>query len=165
MKSTTITGAVHVASLKCLQMQDGAPTTALPGIVNSAFASELYFKALVLIESGQSAKGHDLHKLFKLLRPDTRREIESRFDAEAGKTGPRDAKRALEITGYDLKWRFEDVIVSSAQAFVDWRYLYEEGANMSFGLIQLPTVLMDIIIERRPDLKSAGYTLEAVAKI
>src|ERR1700748_1063655 len=54
---------------------------ARPALVLSAFASELYLKCLICIETDRLAHGHDLQVLFKQLSGRSRQGIEKRWNA------------------------------------------------------------------------------------
>lgn len=83
---------------------------AVPGIVCAAFAIELGFKAL-LLQKGAEARGHKLDKLFG--------KLESAEQAELIKV--------VGITDSD----FSKELKAAANAFVDWRYVYEATGSVS----------------------------------
>jgi hypothetical protein len=57
------------------------PFVAHPAMVLSAFASELYLKCLLCVETGVVPDQHNLKTLFKRLQPTTRRALEDLWDA------------------------------------------------------------------------------------
>ncbi len=152
----------HLIATQNLRMgTPWGPNTALPAMVCNAFANELYLKCLIYLESGQIIKTHDLHKLFRMLKPESRKVIEERFDTIAEKSGPQNSEMWFQRTGKHLGWRLKDAIEDGAEAFVEWRYLFEDPeATKHYGLIPLPDVLREFIIERYPNFKKFGYTLK-----
>lgn len=79
----------------------------VPGVVSNAFAAELYFKALLMLEGGP-ASGHDLASLFAKLKDETRKVVREQI--------------GLAETDFD------DGLGKVAKAFVEWRYIYEAGS-------------------------------------
>jgi hypothetical protein len=123
---------------------------ALPLVVLSAFASELFFKCLLCIETGKTPPIHLLFDLFKKLNPETqkvlekhwnqiaaqRKEILDRIDVSRGLT-PRDLRSNL---------------ASGSDGFRLLRYIYEgKQKPFLFGLSDLPIALRNTIAEIRPD--------------
>lgn len=53
-----------------------------PLLVLSAFASELYLKCLITIETNETPDGHDLERLFARLQVPTRHEIDGLWDTD-----------------------------------------------------------------------------------
>lgn len=53
---------------------------ATPVMVVSAFASELYFKTLIVLEGNQAPRRHDLYDLFSKLSPKAKAHLESRWN-------------------------------------------------------------------------------------
>jgi hypothetical protein len=91
--------------------------SAVPFIVNSAFAIELYLKTLGQLHNAPS-RGHDLLDLFDKLPESARAAIEKHFSLgkwQCGITTLEEYRKGLqELRG----------------AFVEWRYLYEsQDAN------------------------------------
>jgi HEPN domain-containing protein len=82
-----------------------------PVIVLSAFASELYLKCLVAIETGNAPRGHDLFELFQNLNAATQKQVSVLWDKSiiteekllaeneklSGKSIPRDLIGALNV--------------------------------------------------------------------
>ena len=87
---------------------------AVPAIVCRAFAAEVGLKAL-LLHTGGAARGHDLHALFGQLRRTIR-------DSLIAATG-------LPSAAFDRE------LSSVANAFVEWRYVFETARaaiNLNF---------------------------------
>ncbi len=81
------------------------------GIVNSAFACELYLKALLKYYKVTIKKEHKLKDLFDKLPEDNQRNINNKVLKLYG--------RLNDIWGFSL---LEQV----SNAFIDWRYCYEK---------------------------------------
>lgn len=89
----------------------------------TAFAVETGLKTL-LISTGvdQAPRGHDLAKLFSMLPPDIKIEIES---------------KALEGTGNVENIDFSALLENNKLAFEQWRYFHEGKSNQSnIGFLQ-----------------------------
>lgn len=85
------------------------------GIVNSAFACEIFLKTLLVLHE-TSAKGHDLNKLWR-------------------KYKQADIKTALSIEQGMKEWfnsqnenMFAEMIEDAHNAFEHWRYIYEKDS-------------------------------------
>jgi hypothetical protein len=121
-------------------------------IILSAFASELYFKCLICMETGKVPHGHHLKHLFDKQSSATQTKIEKLWNdlvvpmrdsywtqvetAVAGKKIPRDLRGAL---------------TTGNQAFEKVRYIYEGSAGITFFLGDLPNILRHIILEIKPE--------------
>lgn len=87
----------------------------VPAVVSTAFAVELYFKAIITLEN-RNAKGHDLSALFK------------RISAES---------QATLVTGVQHdQATFEQKLGAVSGVFVEWRYIFEQqSANLDFQFL------------------------------
>lgn len=87
----------------------------VPAVVSTAFAVELYFKAIITLENG-CARGHDLSYLFKHLSTKS---------------------QATLIAGVHHSYAdFEQKLETISGAFVEWRYIFEQqSANLDFRLL------------------------------
>lgn len=93
-----------------IQNTDGsASTPSSPMICCFAFAAELYLKSLL---HGGNVRGHDLSKLFERLNSGDRRGIATQYEALT--------ERKLPQLRQDIE--------SMAEAFVNWRYIYEKSS-------------------------------------
>ena len=125
-------------------------------ITNSAFASELYLKCLIQIETQQVIRAeHDLKKLFSRLPAATQEEIEKPFNAEMSKAVSYDlsrvSKEEAEVIAKKSR-NFREALAKGRDAFVKWRYLYEdENIFRSYDLFGLPPILRGVILARRPE--------------
>ena len=103
--------AFYLASERNLEERPNGDGTvqvlSIPGIVNCAFACELYLKSLLMVHGYQS-RGHSIESLFRKL-PD---EIISQI--------------IKEIEGY----KFENCLSNISNTFVDWRYSYEKESTL-----------------------------------
>ena len=82
-----------------------------PATVNSAFACEVYLKALLLFHDVPLKKEHKIEKLFDMLPYD-----------------PKDYVKQTTMIYYGGMWKDafgRELVESISDAFVDWRYSYE----------------------------------------
>lgn len=84
--------------------------------VNLAFAVELYLKAIIEVEKGELARGHNLKSLFRLLDNKTKDAIYNYWRALSGTNIP-DNKKIR-------KW-FNDNIYACSNTFERFRYVHE----------------------------------------
>jgi hypothetical protein len=140
---------------KVTAVPPSADDLVIPALVLSAFASELFLKGLIAIETGKAPpQGHDLYLLFKKLSAPTRHRLEEMWnwyahgrkaawdglEKERGNPVPRDLPRCLRM---------------ATGAFQGMRYHYEPSAiNYQFILDDLPHVLGLMAMELKPE--SAG---------
>jgi len=130
-------------------------------ITCAAFASELYLKCLILLETGQLMKGeHNLRKLFSKLPDDTQQRVERTFNAI---TAPR-FQNSDDFYGARQPKSFRDALKHGAEAFINWRYIYEANQTDFFALFSLPKILCDMIDERKPAWKHFNPQLVRVEK-
>lgn len=87
----------------------------VPAVVSTAFAVELYFKAIITLENG-NARGHDLSALFK--------HISAKSQA------------ALVAGVQHNQASFEQKLGAIAGVFVEWRYIFEQqSANLDLPFL------------------------------
>ena len=100
-------------------------------VVLRAFAVELTFKALYMLETGtEEKKGHDLRSLFDDLKPSTQDSVERRFE------DIRREKINQRIYSGE-KGLLRDVLDSHRDDFKEWRYAYEKVGNGGLSTQQL----------------------------
>lgn len=87
----------------------------VPAVVSTAFAIELYFKAIITLEN-ENACGHDLSTLFKHIS------VKS---------------KAMLLAGLQLEQAvFEKKLAAVSSVFVEWRYIFEQqSANLDFPFL------------------------------
>ena len=128
----------------------------LPVLVLSSFASELYFKCLICLESGNLAKGHGLYKLFLKLSAATQRLIESEWDAlnreRADALDQLDRSRG-QVTSRDLRSNLRE----GNKGFEQLRYAYEPTGPFTFNLDGLPIALQRAILQLHPEWEVPRY--------
>jgi hypothetical protein len=90
--------------------------SAVPFIVNSCFATELYLKTVALV-NGKILHGHELDKLYGKIPALGVRQIEQKFTEMV----PNDRWQSTLKTIPDLKALFR----RHRDAFVNWRYVHE----------------------------------------
>ena len=96
-----------------------------PFAVNTAFACELYLKAILIHNStdGTIKKGHELEKLFGALPASTRTQIEATYS--------QNCTTALNILLSEIN-----------TTFIDWRYAFENGVKINItGIMAFATAL------------------------
>lgn len=129
-------------------------------VTNSAFASELHLKCLILLETGQLVKSqHNLRKLFSKLRGKTQNAIETQFNEEMAKAPAIGAEAKTQLGGKKPPRTLREALKEGAEAFVTWRYVYENDNLQFFGLFPLPQILDGIILDQKPQWKDFKLTL------
>lgn len=123
---------------------------AAPGIVLSAFASELYLKSLVAEETSSAPPPtHHLKKLFLMLRSSTRKRLEALWDEHT-----RSREASLRSAEAAFKVRLPRDLLSNLTdgnlGFQQMRYAYEND-YFQFFIADLPLMLRRVAIELRPE--------------
>ncbi|UPW20317.1 hypothetical protein M0C34_08670 [Agarivorans sp. TSD2052] len=104
-----------------------------PFVVNSAFACEMYLKTLQNIY-GKAEEIHSLSSLFKHL-PNKLKDKINKLTKE----------KSVEFQ-IQSKTLFKDHIKTISNAFVDWRYIYEqESATVNISVILLILTVLDTL--------------------
>jgi hypothetical protein len=96
------------------------PAASIPGVVCAAFAAELGFKAILLLERGERWMGHKLAELFPELSEDARRGVEQ------SAKGKSKHKSYLGADGHRTSL-FSEGLDAVSSTFEDWRCFYEKG--------------------------------------
>jgi HEPN domain-containing protein len=114
-----------------------------PGMVICAFAAELYFKCMLLLEGKKAPKTHHLQKLFAALYDENRRLIEAEWARmlEATKEQIEEAEKRLQA---QLPRDIGTALADCGDAFEVLRYVYEIG-RAKFYITHLPLVLRKVI--------------------
>lgn len=111
------------------------------GIVNSAFACEVFIKTLLIIHGvtvkkmrGKKASdGHDLKKLWKLFK-------ESNYE-----TALQVELKMQEIFNSNNKSMFDELLDSISNAFDYWRYIYEkDDGNININFLRFFRLLLSV---------------------
>lgn len=118
------------------------PAEAVPMLIASAFATELYLKSLCQVESGTPSppRGHPLALLYGKLSPSGQANVRRFYDGlVAVKPPPRGANPAgMSDQEVEASLRFDQALQTSSDTFVLWRYTYEmkmeKGAYMLYYL-------------------------------
>lgn len=84
----------------------------IPAIVNAAFACELYLKSML-----EQPWGHKLKDLFEHLDRETKLQVKNEFDTS--------------FTKHPI-YNFDVFLKDVSDAFVEWRYVFEEPHTESF---------------------------------
>jgi HEPN domain-containing protein len=130
-----------------------------PALMLSAFASELYLKCLICVETNSVPSTHNLDGLFKELRVSTRHELDDLWDYDIRNPGKLEIiEQARKMPGaegirLDLRYALE----IGAESFVDLRYFYEN--EESYCLLQdFPVLLKKAVLKRFPSWESIPAT-------
>jgi len=126
-------------------------TIAHPAMVLSIFASELYLKCLLCVESGSVPEGHNLKKLFSGLQLATRRELDDLWDADIRHPDKQDAIERLRSMplGQEIRLDLRYALDVGANSFTELRYFYE--TERAYVLIShFPFLLRNVILKRSP---------------
>jgi HEPN domain-containing protein len=127
---------------------------AIPSMVMSAFASELFLKALLTLENGWSPPGHNLKVLFSNVNNKTKMVITDLWDEQ--RQTPNEVllrKFTEEHSSTKIPSTLDEAIAVSALAFEKLRYVYEEGMEIQqFFLSNFPIVLRRAIIKVHPEV-------------
>jgi hypothetical protein len=131
---------------------------ALPAMVSAAFALEVYFKCIFVLETNQPPPNqHNLRKLFELLAPATQVKIRALFAPHQAKIQGyvNEAATAAGVTPHAVD--FDNVLNFSQDAFVLMRYIYESLPPMSgwFGHA-IMVAARQHIVDLHPDWPGQG---------
>jgi len=125
----------------------------LPLMVLTAFASELYFKCIIFVETGKLTKGHYLYDLFQKLSPKSQRRLSELWDRV---TAPREEtlRKVEKDLGRTIPRDLRGNLIEGSKSFEDLRYLYEreKPKKFLFNLGDLPRPLRMLVLELKPDL-------------
>jgi HEPN domain-containing protein len=139
--------------LRSAQDPQLAVAVASPALILSAFASEIYLKCIICLQTGALAHGHHLKKLFRQISPKTRRKIEQRWDAYASAPQKQRLYAALSsMNGSPVPTSLEWTLSEGSNAFTSLRYLHETDENKTkFLLGDFPNMLREEIVELKPE--------------
>ena len=108
------------------------PSTCAPFVVNAAFACEMYLKMMLRLHDKQK-NTHNLIALFKLLPNKLKDQINKITKQKEG-----DFRLESHL--------FKDQLKTISNAFVDWRYIYEqEEASININRILLILAVLDTL--------------------
>ena len=96
-----------------------------PAMVLSAFAAELFFKSLLLLEGTDPGNTHNLHTLFKRLHNKTKDAIEARWDQSMVDRN-HEFEKNEKLLGIKIPRELRSALVDCGDAFERMRYIYEE---------------------------------------
>ena len=120
-------------------------------MVLSVFATELYFKTLLCLETGEVPQTHNLKALFDALLPATRKRLKELWDLEIKKPKRQRALAFIRTLPDSDKLRLDlpGVLELGANAFEEIRYFYEKEQSY-FLLSEFPDQIRTVILERMP---------------
>lgn len=92
-----------------------------PYIVNKSFACEVYLKIIITANGDEIPRNHNIKDLYKLSG------IEDEFH-----------KITLSIYGDEIAKDIDNCIESFSNAFIQWRYIYEQDStgNLMYGFLK-----------------------------
>jgi hypothetical protein len=134
----------------------------LPSVVCAAFALELYFKSLRIMDKGAYSDEHNLRALFDQLGAPTQQRIRALFvpyllAAQKADDDISDAGGHPRSTV-----NFDSVLDASRQAFKFLRYVHEGLPPMSgWSASGISKATRQAILERHPDWETAKINLRA----
>ena len=140
------------------QLQEGYQATAdnlptmEPHLVNSAFALELYFKSLIMLETGVAQKGHELLKLCQAISNAKRIRIKELFD-EIVTSSPHWVDMKSRFPSDQNSFEFPGVLITANNAFAEWRYAFEGIKTANQLLLFRPALpaTRKAILEMKPE--------------
>jgi hypothetical protein len=126
---------------------DWTTTIAPPTMVLSAFASELFLKCILILETGEAPENiHLLHVLYPRVSHKRRRQIEEMWDADAR------PKLARLSQVKNLPTDLPNALFQCSRAFEQLRYAYEnQFNNVTYYIGDFAWILMRAIVEIRPE--------------
>ncbi|QRM27905.1 hypothetical protein [Microvirga sp. VF16] len=135
---------------------------ALPSTVLSAFACELFFKTLMVLEGKLPIETHNLNTLYKRLDNKSKNELDVRW-----RVSMIDAQLHLDeierLKGKKLKRNLREALTDCGDAFINTRYYYEDPQKSRYYLTTLPRVLYEFTLNRKPEWDADQNTSRAIA--
>ena len=125
----------------------------IPIVVNRAFSLEVYFKCLYKLENGADypKKEHNLLNLYNALGSASKERIKVRY-GELSEKNPLTQKAKSMFKG--VKTELEDVLEQVSNAFVEWRYHYENEPRSFYAVEDIARAVRQRILESKPGWKS-----------
>ena len=118
--------------------------------VTASFTSELYFKTILCLESGEPPRIHNLYELFQRMSADAQANLR-----KGGMKSNRSKRQFMEEIedGSRIAWPrdLRTNLIDGADSFELLRYAYEPGINLRFGLGFLPLALRRTVLDIKPD--------------
>lgn len=124
----------------------GLPTL-IPTLVLQAFATELYLKCILVLNTGDAPHVHQLVQLYQQLTPTQKTRVEELYNAECQSDLAFQGMQGTEpTTTFTLVYALQEM----NRAFEAWRYAYESVPEKSF--LGHPWIAAArLILELRPD--------------
>jgi HEPN domain-containing protein len=133
--------------------------TILPSLVNSALASELYMKCIILLETKKPAQGHHLGKLFSEISRDRQRFIEDVWTNDVISRNAKYHERLEAVVGERIPVDLRTILADGGMAFVLFRYPYELSSLPNTGISDLPYALRPAVLHMKPEWSQLGPAL------
>ncbi|HEY0077930.1 MAG TPA: hypothetical protein VGB73_04730 [Pyrinomonadaceae bacterium] len=145
-------------------INSNSPSLIGPIIVNSALATEMYLKCLLSLEnSGACPTGHELKNLYRALTLDSKAQIEKYYSARLAylKSSNVYPTGIVKVNGVEqtisiwdhAKTELQDVLEEANEAFVNWRYGYENDSKVKLQPCTFLEELRLAIRQRIEELK------------
>jgi hypothetical protein len=133
-------------------------------IILSAFASELYFKCLICIETNHVPRGHHLRHLFDQQTPAVQAKIEQLWDDLIVPMHNDQWTQIEAVSGSEKKISrdLRGALADGNQTFEKIRYIYEGPTGVTFFLGDLPNILRHVILELKPDWSRLRRRYQAI---
>ena len=127
-----------------------------PTLVCIAFATELYFKALIAIEKGKAPHGHDLSNLFRQVSKNRQLRVRQLFNEQTKAPAIMESRKNhaafMEARGIALKpLTFDAALEASAKGFEQLRYGYELRPGFEWMGAHICNAIVGVILEIHPD--------------
>ncbi|MGA2483347.1 MAG: hypothetical protein ABSF92_09530 [Candidatus Acidiferrales bacterium] len=149
-----IFGTAEVYLTGASMLANRLPDLMFPWVMCSAFSLELYLKCLILVERGTLEKGHDLADLFSKTTPESQKAIRASYESHKAKM---EAMYAA-VKGIPApKTDFDYVLHISADAFVKFRYAFEQGTgggDFGWSASPISECVRGRLLELHPDWRS-----------
>jgi hypothetical protein len=129
------------------------PHLQLVSIANIAFAMEMYFKCLIVLDTGKDPDWkHDYVELFSLLSPETQKRIKDCYNKHPGAIMVKHMAALMTATGTPPleAQTFEAKLTRSKDAFRNLRYIYQY-ASPEWDANEMLECIVSLIRYLRPD--------------
>lgn len=140
----------HFCEKEPWDVEHRMPSHTVSGIVNSAFACEIFIKSLLVYHGFmiEEIKGHKLMELWEKLK---QKDIELADSVE---------KKMEEVFCSNNDFSFSDLLENISNAFEYWRYIYEKsGGTIYINFLRIfRDLLRNVCCEKLYNLTWSEYT-------
>jgi hypothetical protein len=157
-------GITNTIGPRVIEMGSTIDVQAFPALTSLALALELYFKCLITIEKGGFLPRHELDGFFNELSAQSQDKIRQ-YATELGNAEADNFNRLSQQRGLPTfpKFDFDTALDEAKNAFIRYRYAYEEGFDpkvQSGGLGPIIDGARRVILDLHPD-----WTRDRIARI